>query len=563
MKSMKIARLLGITLVISLLMVAIPASPALAVYDMLVSPTSGQIGTTITINGSSFVPTSNPADPQYVIVYFSSQNVVVGSLVGTDVTIYKTVFQAQTTASGTFTGTFQIPSKFNDNSDVGSGTHYLYAAQHTAPTQILGKATFTVVGGDISLNPLTGIVDSPLVITGDNFAASQSITVQFDGVTVPIEEGNTTTDTNGDFTSTILVPESKAGSHDITVTIAGYSAMAQFTVEPDIIIFPQSGEVGDSISISGTGFARRPKLVDIYFNNIFIQQAQTDTLGSFYIPAFEIPDLGLSQGTYYIEAEDDDLNLASAAFTLNAITPTTTPPTTTPPTTTPDETSLTLFYSGNYVGSLIVIGGTGFTPNGTAVLKYDDELITSQEIGADGTFTAQFDAPPSAGGDHIITVTDGVNTNQVTFTVETDSPSSPAPLEPGMGARVKSPVTFDWEDVNDESDSTPITYTLQIASDSGFGAGSILIEKTGLSESEYELTAEDMLKLPGRSTPYYWHVNAVDAAMNASAWSGYGEFYISPPFSFPTWAIIVLSIFGALIFFGVGYWLGRRTAFFY
>ncbi len=332
-------------------------------------------------------------------------------------------------------------------------------------------------------------------------------------------------------------------------------------MEPDIIIFPQSGEVGDSVSISGTGFARRPKLVDIYFNNNFIQSAQTDTLGSFYIPAFEIPDLGLTQGSYYIEAEDEDANLAAASFTLNAISPTTTPPTTTPPTTSPDETDLSINTSGDTIGSLIGIGGAGFTPNGTAVLKYDGVEVATTTIESNGSFLVTFQAPPSAGGPHIITVTDGIHTAETTYTVETTPPSTPPPLLPRLGAKVNSPIRFDWEDVTD--DSSPVKYALQISTDSSFSATSIVLEKTGLEVSEYTLTQQEELALAGKETPYYWRIKAIDAASNESAWSGPGEFYVSPPFSFPTWAIIVLSILGALIFFGVGYWLGRRTAFFY
>ena len=297
------------------------------------------------------------------------------------------------------------------------------------------------------------------------------------------------------------------------------------------------------------------------FNNNFIQSAQTDTLGSFYIPAFEIPDLGLAQGSYYIEAEDEDQNLAIAAFTLNTITPTTTPPTTTPPTTTPpDETDLSISASGHTIGSLIGIGGSGFTPNGTAIIKYDGVEVATTTIEPNGSFLITFQAPPSAGGDHIIAVTDGVNTSQVTYTVETTPPSPPPPLLPKLGAKVNSPINFEWENVAD--DSPPVTYTLQVSVDSSFGATSIVIEKTGLEVSEYTFTEQEELALAGKETPYYWRIKAVDAASNESAWSGLGEFYITPPFSFPTWAIIVLSILGALIFFGVGYWLGRRTAFF-
>jgi hypothetical protein len=560
MKSIRIARLLGIVVIIALLMVAIPASPVLGTYDVVLSSTSGQIGATINITGTNF--------PASTLIYFcfSNQAALINQYVGSDVTVYSTIASATTTPSGTLTGSFLIPSKFSStNTDVTYGVHYIYATVFTAETPprqlIVNSINFTVVGGDISVNPQSGIVESPLVITGTNFAATQQITIQFDGTTVIIEEGDTSTNSAGNFVSTIYIPESKAGLHDIAVTVAGYTTTTHCTVEPDIILFPQSGKVDDTISISGTGFAKRPKLVDIFFDNTYVQQVQTDTLGSFYIEAFVIPDLDLPQGTYYIEAEDEDENLAVAAFTLNVAPPTTTPPTTTPPTTPPDDTDLNISYQTNYVGSSVAIGGSGFTPNATAEVSYDGEEVATTTVESNGAFLVTFHIPPSTGGDHIISVTDGTNTAQLTYTVETTPPSTPPPLLPTMGAKVRSPYIFDWEDVTD--DSLPVTYTLQVSSDTGFSTTSIVLEKTELELSEYTLTEQEELVLAGKETPYYWRIKAVDAASNESAWTGLGEFYVSPPFSFPTWAIIILSILGALIFFGVGYWLGRRTAFFY
>ena len=70
-------------------------------------------------------------------------------------------------------------------------------------------------------------------------------------------------------------------------------------------------------------------------------------------------------------------------------------------------------------------------------------------------------------------------------------------------------------------------------------------------------------ELAGRAEAYYWRIRAMDAAANPSPWTGGGEFYISPPFSVPTWLIYTLAGVGAVIIFGIGYLVGRRTAFYY
>jgi hypothetical protein len=71
------------------------------------------------------------------------------------------------------------------------------------------------------------------------------------------------------------------------------------------------------------------------------------------------------------------------------------------------------------------------------------------------------------------------------------------------------------------------------------------------------------LKLATQEDPYFWRVKAVDAAFNDSDWSDTGEFFISPPFSFPKWALYLIIGVAAVFLFVIGFWIGRRTAFYY
>jgi len=131
-----------------------------------------------------------------------------------------------------------------------------------------------------------------------------------------------------------------------------------------------------------------------------------------------------------------------------------------------------------------------------------------------------------------------------------------------MGVKVKSPATFDWEDITD--DSMPVTYVLQIAVDDDFEAASIVMEITDIELSTYTLTEAEELKLAGRQDAYYWRIKALDGASNESEWTGAGEFYVGGAGSaFPSWALYTILGIGAVLIFGIGYWLGRRTAFYY
>lgn len=208
-----------------------------------------------------------------------------------------------------------------------------------------------------------------------------------------------------------------------------------------------------------------------------------------------------------------------------------------------------------------MMGGTGFEANGTITIKYDDEVMDTVTADDTGIFVATFKVPASQHGQHKITASDGTSTEELTFTVESVAPDIPEPLLPEMGVKVKSPVSFDWKDVTDES--SPVTYTLQIATDDDFTADSIILEKTELTESQYTLSEKEVLELAGKETPYYWRVRAVDAASNEGEWTANNEFYVTGAINLPNWALYTLLGIGAVLIFGIGYWLGRRTAFYY
>ncbi|MCJ7605168.1 MAG: hypothetical protein MUO19_03940, partial [Dehalococcoidales bacterium] len=169
-------RWLGIVVVLTLMLALIPATPALAWYDLTLSKTSATIGDTITFTGLSFsLSAAPPGVYVYAIIYISNQNsFTAGQQIVAQVTTYSTVAQVQTTATGTVSGTITIPSKFSsNNSNVIPGAHTLYVTESTSPTLILKTYPITVLGNAaMTISPLTGEVDSTITITGTSFMAS-------------------------------------------------------------------------------------------------------------------------------------------------------------------------------------------------------------------------------------------------------------------------------------------------------------------------------------------------------------------------------------------------------
>lgn len=562
MKYAKIIRVFSIIIVLSLLLFALPASPAQAAREIVLDPEEGSIGDTIQIGGTGFNKSTEDSD-KYATIYFSSEKGSTLDDIDDEIDIYEVVRDGVwLDEDGAFETTFKVPDTLedgDDEEDVGTGTYYVFVC-HYGYKRITAVAEFVVIGGDIEIDPEEGPVGTEVEITGTDLSSSKDITIEYDGDEVDIDSGDDETDKDGEFTSYILIPESIAGDHTITVIVSGSEVEVKFTVEPEIILSPTSGEADTEVTVSGTGFGRR-KDVLIYFNNAGMATVTSGSNGSFDA-TFTVPTL--DAGIYDVEAEDTGKNLDTAKFTItvpSAPSPAPSPAPAPSPSPAPSPTNVNIKPTSGQVGTFVSISGTGFEADGEVSIKYDDKELTTVPTDNYGLFLSVFEIPTSKSGDHTITVSDGTNTEKLTFTVESVPPPIPTPLLPKMGVKTKMPISFDWQDVT--ADSPPVTYTLQVATDNKFTVSSILLQKTGLTKSEYTVTEDEAVRLIGQETPYHWRVRAIDAASNEGDWTGAGEFYVSTSFSLPSWVIYTLLGLGGLVLFGIGYWMGRRTAYYY
>lgn len=569
-----ILRILSLAVVLALfLSIAGSPSPALAEKVLTITPTSGKVGDTVSVSGTGFNKSAaDGSNDKYAALFFSSESATTLQDIDTNVTRYQKVRDAiWLDENGDFTNqTFVVPARLETGTnkvDVTSGTYYLYICQYmtsvppTLSYRIAAIATFTIVSGAITANLVRGPAGAEVAISGTQFTASQTITFTYDGNAITPSSGSTTTSTTGSFASNIVIPESPAGTHSISATVATYTVSLQFTVDPDITLSPASGKAGTSVSIKGTGFGGL-RDVSIYFKDSGVATAKTDSKGSF-TATFNVPDMAAT--IYNIRAEDNSStpHVDTAPFTVVATPappPTTPPPTTPPPTTPPPATAtVSLNLDKGHVGTDLVVAGTGFK-TGQVTVKYDTQTVATVTANG-GVFVAGFKVPPSKYGSHAIVASDGTNTKELTFTMESEAPKIPTPQLPEMGTKIKSPAKFDWSDVTD--DSIPVKYAFQIAASADFASAAIILEKKDLAQSEYALTEDEEQKLAAKNIPYYWRVRAVDAATNESGWTGGGMFYVNQPFKLPGWGLYVLFGLGGVLLFILGYWLGRRSSWAY
>jgi len=542
MRYTKILRVLALVVVLSFVAVLVPAAPALAAEDVEVDPENGEVGERIDITGSSLSVSRVGAD-----IYFSSDEADTGDEIDDEVSIYKRVRSRTINEDGEISTYFVVPDEIyyegdtDDPEDVVAGVYYLYLT-YEDDEDIEATADFVVRG--IELDPVEGTVGTEVEITGIGFDSREDIDyINFDDDEVDIEDGDTDTDGDGEFATTILIPEASAGEHTILVRDKGRKeASATFTVEPAMAISPASGEEASQVTVTGTGFGDEQD-VTVTFNNATVTTDDTDEYGSFSI-SFNVPDI--DAGTYDVEVEDEDDNKGEATFTVIVATVINVSPATSEA-------------SPAGVGTNINVSGSGFKAN-TAITITDTTsgaLLTTTTSDADGAFQATFTASGSA-GQHIVTASDGTDTLAVSFVMESQAPAAPLASLPASGGEAEAQALFDWADVIDPSG---VTYTLQVATSSDFNPAAVVLEKTGLTASEYTLTEGQALEAAGEETPYYWRVKATDGAANVGEWSTAGSFYVGGTFEISGGVQYALMGFGGLALLALGFWLGRRTSY--
>jgi len=506
----KILRALWIAIILFLL-VAITATPATAQSITLLSPSSpdsGTVGSSVRVNGTGLT-SFNQGAPFTITFYNATFTAVVAS------------------------GYISTPGSLSLAFTVPECPRAMYTVQVTLETYS-DSAAFTVIPA-IELNPSSGYVGKTVQVSGTGFAASKDITITFDNM----EIGTAETNILGSFTNaTFTVPESYYGNHTVTATDnGGYFATAMFIPRQLITITPISGVADDEVIVYGTGFiANKP--ITITFDADVVTTSpvsiNTDSKGSFsgsFLVSSSV------SGTHKVRASDG-VNTIDADFTI--------------------EIGARLDPTVGNVGTKLTINGSGF--KGTVRIQYDDTELTTVTADSNGAFFKTFNAPPSTGGDHTITVTDGTNSKELTFTMESTPPPIPMPLLPAMNSKAETASYFDWDDVTDPS--IPVTYTLQIASDANFTTSTMVLEKKGLTESEYTITTKEEKPLSTKKEAlYYWRVKAIDGAFNESRWSDAQSFYVGFSFSLPGWALYTIIGLGVLLVGFLSFRVGRKTAY--
>lgn len=283
MKKNRIYRILAIAVVLSLLILAVPAIPAQALPTISIYPISGPSGTLVQLT------TSGEAFPYNTIV-----SIYLG---GIDMQIYPS-----TGSNGLLSTSFYIPA----NTTPGAYPISLYYCPYntsppcTAPLPIANVATFTVTEGTvdtsgppatITLNPTTGIPGKIIAINGTNFDPSATVRIYFGDVDT---SKILTVMSDGTFTGNFSIPQKDPGSYTVKVydnSAYTKTATATFNVLAELrsMVSKNRGAVGTNVNASGKGWQVNSTVIVKYDDKeITGANAVTDSEGAFTID-FKIP----------------------------------------------------------------------------------------------------------------------------------------------------------------------------------------------------------------------------------------------------------------------------------
>jgi len=402
------------------------------------NPTSGPLGATVTIAGSSFgatqgsgavtfngiagtptswsdtsiaVPVPNGATTGNVVVTVGTvaSNGVPFTVtspgpsifglnptsgpVGTSITITGANYGAtQGTSTVTFNGTNAAPTSWSDASivvPVPSGATSGNVVVTVSSVASNGVAFAVLPAPSItSLSPTSGQVGTPVTISGTNFGSTQGTgQVTFNGISAAPTSWSATS---------IVVPVPTTSTGNVVVSVNGVaSSGASFTVLPPSIatVNPTSGPVGASITVTGAGFGSTQGSSTVAFSGVLAFPTSWSAT-SIVVP---VP-AGATTGNVVVTV---------AGMASNGVNFTVPPP--------PPSIS-SLSPSAGAIGSSVTIFGANFgASQGTSTVTFNGVSSAPTSWGASSVIAP---VPVGAATGSVIVTVGGVASNGTLFTVQ-------------------------------------------------------------------------------------------------------------------------------------------------
>jgi len=347
-----------------------------------VSPTSGAPGTSLSLRGYAF-PANALVNLSYTSPLLTGTFTIQNLLQANELGAFTVTIAAPDLRQAGAAGSNAIANGAIVFSAVNNATGATYNATYTeyyrgllqvknkfpVAGNVYGNGTDFTTGSD-AFNVTVG---SSLRVAGNYFYANGALTFMWDNSINITPSGGVATNGTGFFNTTVTIPSTPMGAHNLTIIDANNQVFRIIVyVEPTLALNPTRGQVGTTVTATGTGFPASSGTTVINATlqwpaiTNWIASAFVDSSGSFTV-TFVVPQ---SAGGVFTVMAYSNTSLTVFVWRANA-TFTVTPSFYV----TPDTFDNT--------GSLIVVAwGTGFNPNYYYSVNLDNQYLAFDAISA-------------------------------------------------------------------------------------------------------------------------------------------------------------------------------------
>jgi hypothetical protein len=316
------------------------------------------------------------------------------------------------TAAGIHNLTFFMP-------EAKKGSHTVYLTDNTYAEK--AQATFEVLPS-VKTDLSEGSVGTEVTLNFYGFNNGQDIRVTlYQGGVKKGEEKTGKANTVGSWTVSYTIPSTPRGGYIFKVeakegTVWVGWVNKDFEVTPQITANPDLGTVGQTVEISGTGFASEEEDVEVTFDEEVVKKnIYADEDGS-WSTVIVVPPL--QSDRYIIDASGMSTrarDVPDVEFTVGA--------------------GVSVEPSLAYVGDTITVVGGGFAPEETGIKVTFDGQVVAANIPADieGIWESSFVLPVSSFGSHTVGASGDITKPAVTTTLDTKAKIEE--ISPVEGAR--------------------------------------------------------------------------------------------------------------------------------
>jgi hypothetical protein len=271
-------------------------------------------------------------------------------------------------SQGRWSGSFTVPN-------VTAGTHSIRAAGSTTTNEPTAQLE---VGAGVSLSRGSGPPGTVVKASGSGARANERISIDVgDGLAT----AEATSNNQGVWSAEIPIPPSPRGA--LVIRASGASSQAtetSFTVTPSLAVARANGSPGNTVPVSGQGFAANQAGIPVTFDDNIVASATANAQGSWLVN-LEIPPA--PKGTYFIKVTGTTPEL-QAPFTV--------------------VPGVFLDQAQAGPGESATVSGSGFAANETGItVKLGDATIANGiAANGDGSWSTDFAVPALPAGTYNI-----------------------------------------------------------------------------------------------------------------------------------------------------------------